>query len=70
MMVNIDWINSAFINKSEIARELGISPQGLNAKIIGTLDSLDKRANGNKFSLSDYEKLDSIRLKIIEILNS
>lgn len=57
----MEWIKNPLINKSEVARQLGISPALLKFKLENT--------NGNRFTVADLENLEFIRASLAVALD-
>ena len=56
----IDWINNKLINKSEVARQIGISTILFRMKL--------KNINRNRFTSGELQKLDEVRTKLYNSL--
>lgn len=52
----MNWLNNRIINKSEVARLIGISPILFRMKL--------KKINRNRFTTNELKKLEEIRNKI------
>lgn len=58
----MNWYEHPFLNKSKLAIAIGIKPTTFSNKI--------KRINGNKITVSNAEKLEVERAKLLKILNN
>jgi predicted transcriptional regulator len=53
----IQWINQPLINKSEVARQIGISTILFRMKL--------KNINRNRFTSDELKKLDEVRTRLL-----
>ena len=56
----INWLNNKIINKSEVARQIGISTMLFRMKL--------KNINRNRFTSDELKKLDDVRTKLFNSL--
>jgi hypothetical protein len=56
----IKWLNSKLINKSEVARQIGISTMLFRMKL--------KNINRNRFTSDELNKLDEVRTRLYNSL--
>ena len=61
-MINqtISWLNNKLINKSEVARQIGISTMLFRMKL--------KNINRNRFTRDELQKLDDVRTRLFNSL--
>lgn len=58
----MEWLNSTAINKSDVAKRLGISPTLFTNKL--------KQVQYKRFSGDELERLEQIRLQIVAELSA
>ena len=56
----ISWLNNKLINKSEVARQIGISAMLFRMKL--------KNINRNRFTREELEKLEDVRTRLYNSL--
>lgn len=56
----MNWLNNKLINKSEVARQIGISTILFRMKL--------KNINRNRFTSDELQKLDKVRTKLYNSL--
>lgn len=56
----MNWLNNKLINKSEVARQIGISTILFRMKL--------KNINRNRFTSDELQKLDDVRTKLYNSL--
>lgn len=68
-MNSLEWLNSVFIKKSQVANELfDAKTKAEQAKSRAYLNNKLNNVDGKKFSEEELKKLDEIRKKIIQTL--
>lgn len=56
----MNWLNNKLINKSEVARQIGISAMLFRMKL--------KKINRNRFTSDELKKIDEVRTKLYNSL--
>lgn len=56
----INWLNNKIINKSEVARQIGISTMLFRMKL--------KNINRNRFTSDELQKIDEVRTRLYNSL--
>lgn len=56
----MNWLNNKLINKSEVARQIGISTMLFRMKL--------KNINRNRFTSDELKKLDEVRTRLYNSL--